>query len=59
MEKDLLEQISSKLGALYNLIETVNLGFKAEKMEEQVIDSLECIAICTQSIKQIIDNKLK
>lgn len=58
MEKEYLEQISSQLGALYNLISSVNLGFKTERIEEQVTDSLDCIAICTKSIKQSIDSKI-
>lgn len=58
MEKETLEQISSQLGALYNLISSVNLGFKTERIEEQVTDSLDCIAICTKTIKQFVDSKI-
>ena len=58
MEKEYLERLSSQIGALYNLIVSVNIGFKTERMEEQVTDSLDCIAICTKSIKQSIDSKI-
>lgn len=59
MEKETLEQISSQIGALYNLIVSVNIGLKAEKTEEQVTDSLDCIAMCTKTIKQFVDSKLQ
>lgn len=58
MEKEILEQLSSQIGALYNLIVSVNIGFKTERMEGQVTDSLDCIAICIKSIKQSIDSKI-
>ena len=34
MEKEALKQVSSQLGALYNLIVSVNIGLKAEKTAE-------------------------
>lgn len=59
MDKETLEQISSQVKALYNLIVSVNLGLKAEKTEEQVTDSLDCIAMCTNTIRKFIDSKIE
>ena len=59
MEKETLEQISSQVKALYNLIVSVNIGLKAEKTEAHITDSLDCIAICTKAIKQFVDSKLQ
>ena len=58
MEKEILEQVSSQIGALYNLIVSVNIGLKAEKTEVQVTDSLDCIAMCTSAIKNFVDSKI-
>lgn len=59
MEKETLEQISSKIGALYNLIVSVNIGLKAERTESHITDSLDCIAMCTNTIKKFVDSKIQ
>lgn len=55
---ELLKQISSKLGVLRNVIETMNMGFVAERMEEQVIDCMEGLEVYVSSLKEMVDQHI-
>ena len=59
MEMEVLKQISSKLGALRNVIETMNMGFVAEGVEEQVIDCMEGLEVYVNSLKEMVDQHIK
>ena len=56
---ELMKQISSKLGALRNVIETMNMGFVAEGVEEQVIDCMEGLEVYVNSLKEMVDQHIK
>ena len=58
MEKETLKQVSSQLGALYNQIDSIKIGIKANKTADHITDSLDCIALCTKAIKQFINDKI-
>lgn len=56
---EFLKQISSQLGTLRNVIETMNMGLIAEGMEEQAIDCMECLEIYVSNIKVMVDKHIK
>lgn len=47
-----LESISVRLNELSNLIETVHMGLKCEKLEKQALDCIICI---DHSVKSLFD----
>ena len=54
-----LKQVSSKLATLRNTIETMSMGLKAEGMEEQAIDCMECLEVYVKEIKEMVDKQIK
>lgn len=56
--RDDLERISLQLGALINMINTIHNGLIGEHMEEQAVDSIDCIGFCVEGIKRMIDDCL-
>lgn len=57
--RDDLERISLQLGSLINMINTIHNGLMGEHMEEQAVDSIDCIGFCVEGIKRMIDDCLE
>lgn len=55
---DALEMVSLRLGQLNNMIKSLCLGMQQESIEQQAVDSMECIAYCVNDTKNIVDGMM-
>ena len=56
---EVMEKVSSKLGALHNTILSLYAELESENIEQQALDVIECIGFCVSDIKNYIDGNLK
>ena len=56
--QEYLEELAVRLNALHGMVDTINVGFQQERMEQQVINCMECIGFCVHDIKCGIDEKI-
>lgn len=52
---DALETVSLRLGQLNNMIKSLCLGVQQENIEQQAVDSMQCVAYCINDTKNIVD----
>ena len=53
-----VETISNRLGELSNMITTIHLGLKAEKIEKQTLDCMMCIRYSVNEMHKLTEETL-
>jgi len=56
---EFLKQVSSQLGTMRNVIETMTLGLITEGMEEQAVDCMECLETYVIGLKEKVDKHIQ
>ena len=56
---DDLTMISLRFGKLHSVIESISMGMEREDMEQQAIDSIDCIGYCVSDIRNVVTEKLR
>ena len=51
------KKIASKLSALHNTILSLYAELESEKVEQQVLDVIECIGFCVNDIRNSIEKE--
>lgn len=54
-----LDNVSLRLDALSNAILTMYVGLENENVQQQALDTIECIMFCVECIRTRLDEELK